>query len=408
MSDNARPHFGDGGDSHRVRDPAELVAAVRRYFETQVRLREGIRLVNASRFEEAARKFSAVAAGDANSSSLSVCVATALTGVGGGVDAKASGRAEVQNPDDVESLVRDALAMWKTGRAGEAIARLRQGIEQNREAAELHYQLGTLLAAADTMDEADGCYRRAVVLDPDHADALVGLAMCEGVRQETGKAVRHLTRAQQLRPGDARINLLLSMAARAAQQQGQPIAVRAATPQPPARDAEAIEELSRVIETEPDFVDAFLSLPAGDVEEELFALLAETLHTVLRRQPEHADLYYHCSRVLVRLGRRKEAIELTERAVRIDPKFVKALIQLGRLYGQTNRLADATARLEQAIEQGAEYPDVYLLLGNLYRDRGQPDRARWAFDKALGINEQFLAARAARASLTIAEQDSIA
>jgi tetratricopeptide (TPR) repeat protein len=193
--------------------------------------------------------------------------------------------------------------------------------------------------------------------------------------------------------------MLLTLAVKAVQESGGSGSILAEMPSP-YDDEAAIDALSRVIESEPDFVDAFLSLPLGKVEKEIFGLLAATLHRALQRQPEHADLYYHCGRVLERLGRSADAIAATEQAVRLDPKFIDALIHLATLYHKTDRLDDAMTRLERTIELGAEYPDVYLLLGHLHRDTGRLDRARWAYRKALGINKQYTAARDALDALT--------
>ena len=89
----------------------------------------------------------------------------------------------------------------------------------------------------------------------------------------------------------------------------------------------------------------------------------------------------------------------TEKAVELDPQFTRALIQLAQVYQQTDRHDDALVRLEQALTHGAEYADVYYLMGNLYRRNGRLDRARWAYDQALKINKGYEAARVALATL---------
>ena len=73
---------------------------------------------------------------------------------------------------------------------------------------------------------------------------------------------------------------------------------------------------------------------------------------------------------------------------------------MGKLYRDTDRTEDATTRLEQAIVAGAEYADVYYLLGNLYRDQGQVGRARSAYRRALAINNRYEAAQQALAALS--------
>lgn len=399
MSEPKREHSRSGAGA-AVAEPPDLVNAVRRYFEARQHVRRGICHLNAGTFSEAAREFIEASKANPRGQSLASYLAPALHGDGRPPDAPAEPtyRSE-RRPAKVDARIRHAWSLWMSGRSQDAIAHLRDGLKENPEAAELHFQLATLLGASDETEEAELRFTQAVTLCPDHADALVGLAMCEAARQSPRDALKHLQRAQRLRSGDARINLLLTMAVQAAREQGQPMATLAAMPGPDVADPEVVEELSRVVEAEPDFVDAFLSLPASDVDDEVFGLLAATLKRALRRQPELADLHYHCGRVLARLGQRREAIDLTERAVALDPKFVKALIHLARLYTQTDRLADAMTRLEEAIRLGAEYADTYYLLGNLYRDTNQMDRARWAYGKALGINEEYEAARRALADL---------
>jgi tetratricopeptide (TPR) repeat protein len=391
---------GAVADPVGVAEPMDLVGAVRRYFEARHHVRRGICYLNAGTFSEAARAFTEASKANPRGEPLASYLAPALRGDGGPADAtEPPAQVLERRPDDVDARIRHALSLWKSGRSRDALASLRDGLQQNPEAAELHFQLATLLGASDETEEAELRFTQAVALCPDHADALVGLAMCEAARQSPRDALKHLQRAQRLRPGDARVNLLLTMAIQAAREQGHPAPTLAAMPGPDDTEPEVVEELSRVIEAEPGFVDAFLSLPTSDVDHEVFGLLAATLKRALRRQPELADLHYHCGRVLARLGRPREAINLTERAVALDPKFVKALIHLAKLYMQTDRLADAMTRLEETLRLGAEYADTYYLLGNLYRDTNQMDWARWAYGKALGINEAYEAARRALADL---------
>lgn len=378
----------------------DLVALVQRRCVAGNEVRRGVCLLNAGSFDEAARCFARAARHDSTDRSLPAYLAAAWMGAGRpAAAARQLGRAIGSVRTRTVDRIRHALALRAAGRVDDADEALRRAVQHDPESAELHFQLGTLLADRESFDEAELRFTQALNLDRDHAAAMVSLAMCLATRGALVDSLAQLRRAQVRRPYDAQIGLLLAQAAKAVQQQGMTVRLHAAIEGDVAGDAHGIEELSRVIEADPDFVDAFLSIPVGRVDETLFAMLLKTVESALERQPEHAELHYHCGRVLARLGRKDEAIDSNERAVELDPRFVQALIELGRLYHQTDRTADATTRLEQAIAAGAEYADVYFLLGNLYRDQGELGRARSAYRQALCLNGEYRAAHQALAAL---------
>jgi tetratricopeptide (TPR) repeat protein len=392
--------------THQRRDA--LIAAIKAKYEAAACTRRGICLLNAGDFDEAAAAFTrAMELGD-TSMSLAACLAACYRALGEpGRSTAALSRAVHGEPDHAAGRIRQALAQWEAGRRDDAILTLREGLRIDPECAEYHFQLGTLLTCLEYYEEAELRFVQALNIDRDHVEALLSLAMCCGLRGAPAESVVHLQRAQARRPHDPRIGLFLSQAVKAVQQQGRTMRVQARMFDDAAEDldAEGLEELSRIIEQDPDFVDAFLSIPFADVDEKVFGILLRTIQAALERQPEHAELHFHCGRVLERLGDRKAAIYANERAVTLDPSFTRALIELARLYQQTDRQVDAVTRLEQAIAAGAEYADVYFMLGNLYRDAGRPVHARLAYRRALNINDRYEAARKALSSLESIGQD---
>ncbi|MHC4696528.1 MAG: tetratricopeptide repeat protein [Planctomycetota bacterium] len=378
-----------------------LLGSIKSFFQAARDVRRGVCLLHAGEYDNAAEAFSRAARGGSTDETLASYLAACLIGQGkAGAAAKYFSKAAEDGAGPPAARIRHGMALWLSGKRDEAVAALREAIRDDPECAELHFQLGTLLTSLEQYEEAELRFTQALSIDRNHTEALVSLALCCGLRDAPGESVRHLQTAQTRRPHDARIGLLLAQAAKAMRQKGHAQRVQADLPETERlSDEKGIAELSLVIETEPDFVDAFLSIPVGEVDERVFAMLLETLQAALERQPEHAELRYHCGRVLERLGRQQDAIDETERALQLDPRFTRALIELGRLYQQTDRQADAAMRLEQAVEAGAEYADVFYLLGNLYRARGEVGRARTAYRRALLINERYEAALQALASL---------
>lgn len=380
----------------------EILQRIRQHFQAVDDVRRGICLLNAGRYQEAEVAFSRAMVAGHNVSSLPSYLAACALGRGRATDAARHFQAAAQREaTNVSPRVRHAMSLWVGGDREGAVDALRTALREHPENAELHFQLGLQLSEQERYDEAERCFQQAVTYDPRHSEALISLAMCCAIRHEAYEAITHLKQAQSLRPHDPRIGLFLAQAARALTFRGERVHIRAAMPEEDAcMDRDGIEELSRIIATDSEFVDAFLAIRAQAVDERVYRMLLRTIELALERQPEHAELHCHCGEVLERLGRPDEAIGAHERAVGINPRSTRALIALARLYQQTDRTADATARLEQAIAAGAEYADVYCLLGNLYRDQGLMQRAKAAYGRAIQINRSYTEAREALQALS--------
>jgi len=390
----------DGNDTSRA---AKLREQLRAFFAARRQLRKGVCMLNAGLFSQAIAELEQAAERNESGNALPAPLRTALTGQRKSDQSTAHIAADTATAGNIDRVTRaicHALACWRNNQADTAVQILRDAMAEDGESAELHYQLGTMLATMGQTEEAELRFTQAVAINGEHADALVALAMCSGAQMSPRRAARHLQRAQQLKPADARLTLMLAMAGRAAAQSGSPVAVRAEMPDEASpADESAVAELSLLIEREPDFAEALLSLSTDEVDQDAYQLLVRTLLHAIERNPRQALIRYHCGRVLERMGRVTEAISQAERAVDIDPKCVQALILLAQLYARTDRQADAVSRLEQTIAMGADYADAYYLLGNLYRDGGYIGRARWAYQHALRINGGYRAAKQALEAL---------
>ena len=380
---------------------AELVDWVRRHFEAKDAIRRAVDRFHAGRFDDALLVFHEALSLGADGATLAGYLSESHLGAGRYPDAAATMETWACPQDrSIDDVVRLAYILSAGGNAARAIETLREGVRQNGESADLHFHLGTLLAELGDVEEAELRFAQVLSIDAGHVDAMIGLGLCYAARQDVESAFTWLQRAQAHRPSDARIGIMITQAAKALHQSAAPLGnspvLRTYDEVAHAAD---VAELARVIEADPDFVDAFLSLSHTEVNQEVFATLLSTVETALERQPEHAELHYHCGRVLDRLGRCDAAISENERAVAIDPAFTRALVELGKLYRKTNRNTDAVSRLEAAIGAGADYADVHFLLGKLYCDLGAIEKARRSFRRALSLNDRYEAAREALESL---------
>jgi tetratricopeptide (TPR) repeat protein len=382
-------------------DDCELMHTLRRRYEAGDHVRRGVCLLNAGQFVEAETCFNEAMSLGHKGESLPTLLAACLLGRNKPKEAAVKlGESIPKDGGTPQDRIRYALALWASGRHDDAIASLREGLRQDTENSEYHFQIGVLLAAQENYEEAELRFTQALNIDRNHKDALVNLALCCGIRSAPSEALAHLQRAQSRHPEDPRLGALLAQAAKAAQHQGQEVCVRADMPNHESdTDSRGISELAQIIGAEPDFVDAFLSVHAEEVDTRVFSVLIQALSIALRVRPDHAALHHQRGRVLARVGRNHEAINENERAVELDPTFTRALIELGKLFQKTDRNSDAAMRLEQAVAAGADYADVHFLLGNLYRRQGLVSQARTAYKRALVINNKYEAAELALKTL---------
>jgi Flp pilus assembly protein TadD len=391
-------HAGCGGSTSTMRPT--VVEQVKRYFESRDLLRRGLCLLNAGCHKEAVTTFSAALKLNPDSASLPECLARAYIGCSDyGAAAEQIAKVLERDPDDITSRVRHAMLLWKGGDRAGAIASLRKSTRSVPDCAELHYQLGNLLAEAGDDEEAEMRYTLAVDLDPRHSDALVNLAMCQAARGRGARALRLLFKAQSAKPDDARIGMLLGLACQAADQGARPHSNGLTMPGAEAGRDRASEALREIVEHDPEIVDAFTGLPKQDVGIEVYQLLEGALARVIARRPNVADLHFHHGAVLERLDRVRDAIVATERTVQLEPGHVRGLIQLASLYRKSGRTHEAIEALERVLQLGVRYADVFALLGSLYRDTGRVESARHAYVEALAINGDFREAREALAAL---------
>ena len=370
----------------------ELIKALAKYFRGRDLMRRGICLLNAGCYDDALIAFAEAQRVNPDAINLPEYITQCYMGKGA-VDKAAEQMAAMVDRDgkDITARIRHAMLLMRGGDTQRAITSLRGAIRDNPDCAELHYQLGNMLAAMDETEEAEDRYTQAVAIDNNHADALVGLALCCGAREDAATAVRHLARAQRLKPTCPRVARLLTLAAKGARSRDVAIDISTKMPSDTTSDdgSSAIGKLASIIENDPEFVDAMFGLPAEQGDDELYAVLTLAVEQALLRHPDAPELNFQLGRALHRLDKCSDAVTAIEKAVDLKPDYIKALIHLGQLYQQTDRYAAAAERLEQALELGAQYADVYYALGNIYRETGDVDKARNAYKNAIRVNANY-------------------
>jgi tetratricopeptide (TPR) repeat protein len=303
------------------------------------------------------------------------------------------------HPQRSGSLIKLALLKARNGQAAEAIQLARQAVEAAPTDARIRYCYGLVLGQDGQYERAAAQFTEAVAADDAYVEAHAQLGLIRAVMGDMTGAAAALAVAHRMRPEDVRIATQLSLATAAVNQKTDADGTPRPLGVPTLEQRAAHSRLSEIVEEEPEYVDALLSLPTSEMDPTIFGEILAILRHAISRHPEYADLHYYLGRVLARLGHVQEAIEAGETAVQRNPRYTRALILLGRLYGEANRREPGIERLEQAIAAGAAYPDVHYMLGNLYRQQGDTEAAARQYRSALQINADYKPAADALATL---------
>jgi tetratricopeptide (TPR) repeat protein len=365
-----------------------LAARFSRYYAGECHAQLGVRQLSRGDYAAAARSFQSSRRFNSDHTS----VADVLSGGerGGTHHAQISG---------IDSAMCEALALWRAGQTDAALLELESIVESRPADAEVHYQYGLLLAAAEEYDAAINAFKAAVVIAPHHHRATAQIGLCYGVLRRPREAVPHLATAQRLAPHDPAVGLWLALACEAAA--GRPARIAPmAVPAVESRalDVADVELLGNVLHHEPELVEALTTLQTAS-DDDVFSMVLASLNRAILDHPGQADLFYYRGRIYERLGETQRAIGSYERAVVGNPRHTAALVALGKLYHAAARSREAERRLAEVLRLGCNYADVHYVLGCIYRDQGDRARARRAYQQALTINESYRDAREALSSL---------
>jgi tetratricopeptide (TPR) repeat protein len=306
----------------------------------------------------------------------------------------------------VPRAIRLALLQWRLGRREEAVATLEQARRQRPDDADIPYQLALMSAEQGQYEAARTLLQDAVAMRPTHARAHRHLGLVFGALEQPEHAAAALADAARLLPRDAAVALELATALRACDRRvSATLTAELTVPTDASADhaarRAAAERLGEVFASEPDMIGAFLDLPRSARDFELFEMLAAATAVALSHHPGYADLHRCAALIQLRLGRFEDAMGFIDRALQINPRYVAAMIDRGRILATQNRPDDAVRTLRQAVAHGGDYADVHFHIGDAHRKAGRPADARLEFHRALRINSGFSAARQALEALAV-------
>lgn len=150
--------------------------------------------------------------------------------------------------------------------------------------------------------------------------------------------------------------------------------------------AGAREHFQAALALQPE--DVSLIYNAGDCSDRLGDVAnAERLYReCLARSPNHPECRHALTSLLVRQGRRGEAVEMVEEWRAREPKLSSPVAEEAWLWRQAGDLPKAQERLQQALELNPHDTRALNELGLIYEELARPERALVIYERSLAVN----------------------
>lgn len=189
------------------------------------------------------------------------------------------------------------------------------------------------LYSAGKLPEAAQLCRQVITREPNHADAMVMLAVICMHGGDNRSAVTHLKKAISLRPNVAEFHVNLAPALQAL-----------------GRYDEAIATCRRAIELNGNLLGAYHNLAQAHQSSLHFDLAEEASRKTISLQPSYAPAHNLLALSLQCQERAEEAEAAARKAIELAPAFPQAWSTLCMVLMDQGRLGEAIAAVEQAIK----------------------------------------------------------
>jgi tetratricopeptide (TPR) repeat protein len=153
--------------------------------------------------------------------------------------------------------------------------------------------------------------------------------------------------------------------------------------------AKAVDALSRALEINPNFVEAYYNRSIALNE---LGLLQEALvgyDKAISINSNYADAHFNRGNVLNELGRLEEALESYDKAISIKADYAEAYSNRGIALQRCERLEEALADYDKAISIKADYAEAYSNRGTVFKELGRLEEALESYDKAISIKADY-------------------
>jgi tetratricopeptide (TPR) repeat protein len=151
--------------------------------------------------------------------------------------------------------------------------------------------------------------------------------------------------------------------------------------------AGAIEEFRAAVKADPKWPNAHFGLGYLLWTQNNFDDAAREFQAELANVPNSTQAMTFLADCKIQLGQMKEAQPLVEKAVQLDPDNARAHMDLGIIYQDQDRQADALRELTTAVKLMPQDSNIHWRLARLYQAMGRKEEAKIEFEKTSNLHK---------------------
>jgi tetratricopeptide (TPR) repeat protein len=325
-------------------------------------------------------------------------------------------------PGNVDALYLLGEIANRSGRHERAIELISKAIAANDKVATFHHELGSALRANRELARADQCFRRAIELAPDDLQSLAELG---DLQLDMGKATDAEQTFRELRrrsPGllTASVNLGSALMAQNRLDEATASLNEALKIDPFCVQAmsnlgaisikkkdipEAQRLLERALEFDPLSFEARVNLAVVFQKQWKWDRALLMLEEAARIKPAHPEVRYNLARAYWHREDYAAAEQALRDVMRLAPTLIDAAVDLGKIFYETGRASEALAQMRSVLQQNPDRPVAHVSLGFALETTGDFGQAMDCYEKALALDPGDVQAHVNRGVLWILTGD---
>jgi tetratricopeptide (TPR) repeat protein len=307
---------------------------------------------------------------------------------------KTFSRAIELNPHYLSSKIQLSLVMAAEGNYESSLEILNDIIKEKPKYPDIHYHAGLIRAAQKDWKGALDSIRRALEINENYASPHFILGLLYLRTNEYDKAVKEIQKALDLDLEESKHsfakNILdcLERRKKTTPVKGRETLLDWMNPLEENYLETVFQTFPQHLSLVPDYIE-ILDKFDSKWDRPLLVTLIRLYDEAITKTPKYADLHFQLGRIYDQMDAWDKAVGAFTKALEINPCFVKARMGLYHIFMKVQMLERAKNELEILLQQGIQFPDLYLDFAEIYLAEKNCDSALSCVQEAIKINSEF-------------------